>query len=56
MRKILVLFAHPKYEHADANHALIQSIENLENVKIRDLYVLYPDFNVNIQKGMTPMK
>ena len=50
MRKILVLFAHPKYEHSDANHALIQSIENLENVQIRDLYELYPDFNVNIQE------
>ncbi len=50
MRKILVLFAHPKYEHSDANHALIQSIEKLENVQIRDLYELYPDFNVNIQE------
>lgn len=50
MRKILVLFAHPKYEHSDANHALIQSIENLENVRIRDLYELYPEFNVNIQE------
>jgi len=50
MRKILVLFAHPKYKHSDANHALIQSIENLENVRIRDLYELYPDFKVNIQE------
>lgn len=50
MRKILVIFAHPKYEHSDANQALINAISNLENVQIRDLYELYPDFNINIQK------
>lgn len=49
MRKILVLFAHPKYEHSDANQALIHAIQDLENVQIRDLYELYPDFNINIQ-------
>lgn len=50
MRKILVLFAHPKYEHSDANQTLINSIRNLENVQIRDLYELYPDFNINVQE------
>jgi glutathione-regulated potassium-efflux system ancillary protein KefG len=50
MRNILVLFAHPKYEHSDANHALINSIKNLDNVHIRDLYELYPDFNINVQE------
>lgn len=49
MRKILVLFAHPKYEHSDVNHALIQAIEDLDHVHIRDLYELYPDFNINVQ-------
>ncbi|MFN3996524.1 NAD(P)H-dependent oxidoreductase [Algoriphagus sp.] len=50
MRKILILFAHPKYEHSDANQALINAISNLENVQIRDLYELYPDFNINVQE------
>lgn len=49
MRKILVLFAHPKFEHSDANYALIEAIQTLENVQVRDLYELYPDFNINIQ-------
>lgn len=49
MRKVLVLFAHPKFEHSDANQALIQAIKGLKNVQIRDLYQLYPDFNINIQ-------
>jgi glutathione-regulated potassium-efflux system ancillary protein KefG len=49
MRKILVLFAHPKFEHSDANQALVYAISDLENVQVRDLYELYPDFNINIQ-------
>jgi len=49
MRKILVLFAHPKFEHSDANQALISAVKDLENVQVRDLYELYPDFNINIQ-------
>ncbi len=50
MRKILVLFAHPKFEHSAANQALIHAITGLENVEIRDLYELYPEFNISIQK------
>ncbi|WP_192349636.1 NAD(P)H-dependent oxidoreductase [Algoriphagus sp. Y33] len=50
MRKVLVLFAHPKFEHSKVNQALIQSINGLENVEVRDLYELYPDFNISIQK------
>lgn len=49
MRKILVLFAHPKYEHSDVNYSLIRAIEGLEHVQIRDLYELYPDFGINVQ-------
>lgn len=49
MRKVLVLFAHPKFEHSEANKVLIQAITGLENVVIRDLYELYPDFNISIQ-------
>lgn len=49
MRKILILFAHPKFEHSEANQAMIHAISGLENVEIRDLYELYPDFNISIQ-------
>lgn len=49
MRRILVIFAHPKFEHSEVNQALINSIGGLENVEIRDLYELYPDFNISIQ-------
>jgi glutathione-regulated potassium-efflux system ancillary protein KefG len=50
MRKILVLFAHPKYEQSDVNQYLIEKIRPLENVTIRDLYELYPDFNIQVQE------
>lgn len=50
MRKILILFAHPKYEHSDVNQALLEKVRPLENVIIRDLYELYPDFNINVQE------
>ncbi|MHA7128548.1 glutathione-regulated potassium-efflux system oxidoreductase KefF [Algoriphagus namhaensis] len=50
MRKVLILFAHPKFEHSDANQAMIQAVSNLEQVTIRDLYELYPDFNISIQR------
>lgn len=50
MRKVLVLFAHPKFEHSDANNALLRAISDLDNVTVQDLYELYPDFNINIQK------
>jgi len=49
MRKVLVLFAHPKFEHSEVNQALVKAISGLENVEIRDLYELYPEFNISIQ-------
>ena len=49
MRKILILLAHPKYEHSDVNHDLIEAVKNLEMVTVRDLYELYPDFNIDVQ-------
>jgi glutathione-regulated potassium-efflux system ancillary protein KefG len=50
MRKVLVLFAHPKYEHSDVNLSLIEKIRSLDNVTIRDLYELYPDYNIQVQE------
>lgn len=49
MKKILILLAHPKYEYSVINQKLIQAASNLENIEIRDLYELYPDFNIDVQ-------
>lgn len=48
MKKILVLFAHPRFESSRANQALIKRISRLEGVTIHDLYEHYPDFNIDI--------
>ncbi|SMD45278.1 Kef-type potassium/proton antiporter accessory protein, CPA2 family [Aquiflexum balticum DSM 16537] len=49
MKKVLVILAHPKYEHSIVNQALADAASKLENVEIRDLYELYPDFNIDVQ-------
>ncbi|RAJ09128.1 glutathione-regulated potassium-efflux system oxidoreductase KefF [Arenibacter echinorum] len=48
MNRILILFAHPKFEQSRANKALVQMLENKEGVTFHDLYERYPDFNIDI--------
>jgi len=48
MHKILILFAHPRYEHSVVNRALIDSARKNPAVTVHDLYEKYPDFNINI--------
>ncbi len=48
MKKILVLFAHPRFEQSHTNQALIQGIKAIEGVTVHDLYERYPDFNIDI--------
>lgn len=47
-RKILVLFAHPRYEQSTANQGILNRIHHLDFVTIRDLYEVYPDFNIHV--------
>ncbi|MDO6492510.1 MULTISPECIES: glutathione-regulated potassium-efflux system oxidoreductase KefF [unclassified Cellulophaga] len=49
MKKVLVLFAHPKFEKSRANAALVDKIKNKEGVKFHDLYECYPDFNIDVE-------
>lgn len=48
MQKVLVLFAHPRFEQSRINRVLVQSIRNLPGVTFRDLYDLYPDFDIDV--------
>lgn len=48
--KILILFAHPLYEKSHAHKALIDQLPDSEQITFRDLYELYPDFNIDIRK------
>ena len=48
MKKILVLFSHPKFEKSRANTALVNHIKDIEGVTFHDLYERYPDFNIDV--------
>ncbi|MBK7388240.1 MAG: NAD(P)H-dependent oxidoreductase [Bacteroidetes bacterium] len=50
MAKILILFAHPLYEKSRIHKALIKAIPEASDITFRDLYELYPDFNIDIKK------
>jgi glutathione-regulated potassium-efflux system ancillary protein KefG len=49
MRKILILFAHPRLESSRVNSRLLKEIPDGENITLHDLYEHYPDFNVDIE-------
>lgn len=46
--KILILFAHPKFERSAINSILIKNIPHNNNITFHDLYERYPDFNIDI--------
>ena len=50
MNKILILFAHPRFEKSKTNRALLKNIEQQEGVTLNDLYEQYPDFNIDIDR------
>jgi glutathione-regulated potassium-efflux system ancillary protein KefG len=49
MLKVLVLFAHPTLEQSVVNKKLIKRLHALEHVSVRDLYELYPDFDIPVK-------
>lgn len=49
MKKILVLFSHPKYEKSKVNSALINHIKDIDGVTFHDLYERYPDFHIDVE-------
>jgi glutathione-regulated potassium-efflux system ancillary protein KefG len=50
MNKVLILFAHPRFEKSKTNRALLQGIDQLEGVTLNDLYEQYPDFNIDVER------
>lgn len=50
MKKILILFAHPKFEKSRANNALISRIKNVDNITFHDLYEEYPNFHIDVKR------
>lgn len=46
--KTLVLVFHPHLEESRVNRAMIEGLENSEEVFVRRMYDLYPDFKINV--------
>lgn len=46
--RILIIFAHPRFEESHTHKALLGAVEHGFQVTIHDLYELYPDFNINV--------
>lgn len=49
MNSIVVLFAHPSLEKSHIHRAWLAAISDLEGVLVRDLYQLYPEFDVDVE-------
>lgn len=50
MAKILILFAHPRYENSLVQERLSMAAQEVRGVTFHDLYELYPDFDVQIDQ------
>ncbi|HMV44958.1 MAG TPA: NAD(P)H-dependent oxidoreductase [Leptospiraceae bacterium] len=47
--RILILFAHPRFENSRVHKALTHSIPKSNSITFHDLYDLYPNFNIDIE-------
>ncbi len=50
VNKILILFAHPRFEKSRVNRALLHGVDQIPQVTLHDLYERYPDFNVEVEQ------
>jgi glutathione-regulated potassium-efflux system ancillary protein KefG len=47
MARVLILFAHPRFEKSRTNARLLQHVPKRTDVTFHDLYERYPDFDIN---------
>ena len=47
--RVLVLAAHPRTVQSIAQRAMSRALEGIAGVTLRDLYALYPDFNIHAE-------
>lgn len=50
MARILILFAHPVLEKSRVQNIMIRNAGDLANVTVNDLYQLYPDFDIDVER------
>jgi glutathione-regulated potassium-efflux system ancillary protein KefG len=49
-KKLLILFAHPRFEKSRANKKLVNSIPKHPSITFHDLYEHYPNFNIDLER------
>jgi glutathione-regulated potassium-efflux system ancillary protein KefG len=49
MARLLIQFAHPRFEHSRTNKVLVRNIPALPEITFCDLYERYPDFEIDVQ-------
>lgn len=47
-RPVLVIYANPRARHSRLNRPLAQALAALPGVEVRDLYRLYPDYDIDV--------
>jgi putative NADPH-quinone reductase len=50
MKKILVLFAHPRTDRSEVNVVLAEAARRVEGVTFVDLYAEYPTFEIDVER------
>ncbi|MDX1642778.1 MAG: NAD(P)H-dependent oxidoreductase [Thermoanaerobaculia bacterium] len=50
MPRILIQFAHPSLEKSRVNRRLAAAVESLDGVTFRDLYEIYPAYDVDVPR------
>ncbi|MTI18106.1 flavodoxin family protein [Rhodobacteraceae bacterium RKSG542] len=48
MKKVLVLFAHPRIDRSETNSVLAKAAASVQGVKVIDLYREYPTFEIDV--------
>ena len=49
MKRVLVLFAHPRTDRSEVNIVLAEAARELEGVTVVDLYAEYPTFEIDVE-------
>ena len=56
MSRVLVVFAHPALQTSRVQRRLIARASRVEGVTVRDLYELYPDYDVVVDDEQAAME
>lgn len=54
--KTLVLLFHPNLKNSKVNKRMVNTISKMENVEIRNMYDLYPDFKIDVKAEQQVME